>query len=72
MLVIHQSKYVSAIKRLLFCYQNVFIFAFFHVFSCFSLLPCMLKFTELQLEVKASYNMPKVGNLRHTAQTRPA
>jgi len=43
MLVFHQSKYISAIKRILFYYRHVYILVFFHVFMCSLLLRCMLK-----------------------------
>jgi len=43
MLVFHQSKCISAIKRTLLNYRHVFTFIFFHVFVCFLLLRCMLE-----------------------------
>jgi len=38
MLVLHQSKCMCAIKRILFYYHRVYILVFFHVFVFFFLL----------------------------------
>jgi len=41
MLVFHQCKRISAIKRIFFYYRHVCIFVFFHVLVCTFLLGCM-------------------------------
>ena len=42
MVVFHQSKCISTIKRMLFYSRQVYILVFFHVFRCPLLLRCML------------------------------
>jgi len=41
--VFHQSKCISAIKRIIYYYRHVYIFVFFHVFVRSLSLRCMLK-----------------------------
>jgi len=38
MLVFHQNKCISVIKRIPFYYRHLYILVFFHVFVCFLLL----------------------------------
>jgi len=42
MLVFHQSKCISVIKRILFYYLHVYILEFIHAFVCSLSLQCML------------------------------
>jgi len=51
-LVFHQSKCISAIKRTLFYYFHVYIFEFIHVFVCSLSLRCMLVPRALRVGVK--------------------
>jgi len=51
MLVLHQSKYVSAIECMPSSNRHLSIFVFFHVFVCSLLLPCMLKSSRLRMGV---------------------
>jgi len=57
-LVFHQSKCISAIKRasILFYYRHVCILVFFHVLLCSVLLRCMLKSGALRVVAKTLYN----------------
>jgi len=57
MLVFHQSKCISAVKRMLFYYRHIYIFVFVHVFVCCLLLPNMLISTALRLRVKTLYSI---------------
>jgi len=56
-LVFHQGKYISTIKRMLFYYRHVCILVFYHVLMCSLLLRCMLKSSALRVGVKMLYNI---------------
>jgi len=60
-LVFHQSKSISAIKRILIYYRHACILVFFHVFVCSLLMRCMLKSSSLRVGVKTLYNTPGCG-----------
>jgi len=57
MLVFHQSKGNSAIKRILFYYLHVYILVFIDVFVCSLSLRCMLKPRALRVGVKTLYTI---------------
>jgi len=56
MLVFHQSKCISAIKRIPFYYFPVYVLEFIHVFVCSLSLRCVLKHRALHVVVKTLYN----------------
>jgi len=56
MLVFHQSKGISAVKRTRFYYCHAYILVSFHVFVFTLSLPCMLKSSALRVGVKTFYN----------------
>jgi len=55
MLVFHQRKCTSAIKRIPFYYFHVYIFEFIRLFACYLLLRCMLKPLARRVGVKTLY-----------------
>jgi len=56
MLVFHQSKGISTVKRTRFYHRHVYILVFFHVFVFSLSLPCMLKSSALRVGVRTFYN----------------
>jgi len=59
----HQSKCISAIKRVLFYYRHTSIFVFFHVFVCSLLLRFLIKSNALHVGVKTLHNAIKLNCL---------
>jgi len=57
MLVFHQSKCISAIKRILFYYFHVYIFEFIYVFVSSLSLRCMLIPRALRVGMKTLYTI---------------
>ena len=64
MLVFHQSKCISVIKRILFCLPHVYILVCFRVFVCFLLMQCMHKSRVFHAGVKTLHNTLFVSNRR--------